>query len=150
MANKLIGVLIGLVGVLILVGSAWYAYEATGFVLKTELSTGEVMDHKFTGRVSTDGQQMGSTATRTTPMYAPVVAFRTDSGIAIEFQANWSEGDPPAIGTNVPVRYPRQYPEDARIAGFASLYGGAVILFVIGAVFAGAGGLILRAKKARR
>ncbi len=149
MATKLIGVSLGLAGVLILAGSAWYAYEATRFVLETELTTGEVVDHEFTGGINNAVREVGSTATRRTGIYAPIVAFRTDSGVAIEFQANWSEGDPPAIGSTVPVRYHEQNPAQARISGLVSLYGGAVILFLMGAVFAGAGGLILSAKGAR-
>jgi len=144
MINKLMGVLIGLVGVLILAGSAWYAYEATSYLSKTLSTTGEIVDHKFTGGLNSGFREVGSTATQTTPMYAPIVAFRSGSGVEVQFQANWSEGDPPAIGTTVPVRYLEDLPQDARIGGFASLYGGAAILFLIGAVLAGAGGLILR------
>ena len=77
-------------------------------------------------------------------MYAPVVSFETPNGNEIRFQASWSEGEPAAIGTEVGVRFPRDDPHDARVAGLASLYGGAGILLLLGAIFLGAAWLVIR------
>ena len=144
LVNKSVGWVVCLVGILIFAGGGWYAFEATRFLIDTETTSGEIVDHEFMGGSSAGFREVGSRQTQVTNMYAPIVTFRTPTGIDVRFRANWSEGEPPAIGTPVKVRYPPQSPYNARISGLSSLYGGAFILFLIGAVFAGAGALILR------
>lgn len=144
MAKKTAGWLMVLVGTLILALSTWYALEAIRFISVTESTVGEIIDHKFTGGLNTGTREVGSYQTKTTAMYAPIVSFKTSTGATVRFQANWSEGDPPPVGSTVSVRYPVQNPQKGRISGITSLFGGAAILLLIGAVFAGAGILILR------
>jgi len=141
---KTAGILLAAIGGLILLLSGWYAVEAFKFFANSESTSGVVVEHKFTGGLNTGMREVGSYQTKTNPMYAPVVKFATAEGKEIKFQANWSEGAPPAIGSWVAVRFPQENPEDARIAGIASLYGGAGILLVIGGIFFGAGVLVLR------
>lgn len=148
MAKKVAGWMIVLVGTLILALSAWYAYEAIRFLSGTESAMGEIVDHEFTGGLNTGSREVGSYQTQVIAMYAPIVAFQTSMGVNVRFKANWSEGDPPPVGSSVPVRYQAQNPENARISGTSSLFGGAAILFLIGAIFAGAGILILRKRRA--
>lgn len=143
MVKKAAGWMIFLVGTLILILSAWYAFEATRFLGGTEPTMGEVVDHEFTGGLNTGYREVGSHQTKVTAMYAPIVEFQTTTGSTVRFRANWSEGDPPPVGSSVSVRYPTQYPENARISGISSLFGGAAILFLLGVIFAGAGILIL-------
>lgn len=121
--------MIVLVGTLILALSAWYSFEATRFLIGTEPAMGEVVDHKFTGGLSTGFREFGSYKTQVTDMYAPIVEFQTSAGDNVRFQANWSEGDPPPVGSSVKVRYPERHPENARISGASSLFGGSGILF---------------------
>jgi len=144
MAKTIAGILLSLVGVVILAGGGWYAYEAFQFVGSTESTTGTIVEHKFTGGLNRTTREGGSRVTETVPMYAPIVEYQTGAGQNVQFQANWSEGDPPAIGTIVNVRYSPDAPTAARISSFFSLYGAALILFLIGGVFAMAGVLVLK------
>ena len=144
MARKAAGLMMLLAGTLILALSIWYTFEAIRFISGTESAKGEVVEHKFTGGLNTGSREVGSYKTKTIAMYAPIVSFKTSTGNAVRFQANWSEGDPPPIGSTVPVRYQAQNPKNARISGITSLFGGAGILLLIGFIFAGAGVLILR------
>lgn len=148
-AMKIVGFLLVACGGLLLLLAGWYAWEATSFFVGSESARGEIVEHKFTGGLNTNRREVGSSnATVVVDMYAPIVRFETPGGTEFTFQAGWSESEPPPIGTEVGVRYPERAPQDARVAGIASLYGGGAIVFVIGAVFAAAGGLVVR--KTRR
>ena len=141
---KIVGFLLAAIGGLILLLSGWYAVEATKFLANSESASGIVVEHKSTGGLNTGTREVGSYKTKATSMYAPIEKFETAEGKEIRFQVNWSEGEPPAIGSPVGVRFPKGNPKDARIAGLASLYGGAGILLVIGVIFFGAGALVFR------
>lgn len=68
--------------------------------------------------------------------YYPVVRFEDETGQLIEFQS--SSGSNPASysrGEKVSVFYLPGEPESARIDGFFSLWGGALILGIIGGAF---------------
>lgn len=68
--------------------------------------------------------------------YYPVARFEDDTGQMIEFQS--SSGSNPASysrGEKVSVFYLPGEPESARIDGFFSLWGGALILGIIGGAF---------------
>ena len=73
--------------------------------------------------------------------YYPVVQFRAASGREIEFQSN-SGSNPPSYnrGAQVTVLYEPANPEDAKIDGFFSLWGGTLIVGILGAVFGLIGG----------
>jgi hypothetical protein len=143
---KVVGSLLALIGCLFLLLAGWYGVEATRFFLNSESANGEVVEHEFTGGLNTGIREVGigEYGTKVTDMYAPVVMFSMPDGKEVRFRANWSEGEPPPIGTGVGVRYPRESPEKARITGVSSLYGGAGILLLIGGIFTGAGLLTLR------
>jgi hypothetical protein len=73
--------------------------------------------------------------------YKPVVRFSTEKGEDIEF-ASSSSSNPPSYreGELVKVFYRAGEPENAKIDGFFSLWGGALILSILGAIFATIGG----------
>ncbi|MDC0663594.1 DUF3592 domain-containing protein [Marinobacter sp. SS21] len=73
--------------------------------------------------------------------YYPVVVFQDDDGRQVEFKSN-TGSNPPSYnrGERVSVLYETSNPEGARINGFFSLWGGAVIVGVLGLVFATVGG----------
>lgn len=76
--------------------------------------------------------------------YYPVVEFNDAGGQLIEFQS--SSGSNPAsysVGEKVSVLYTVGEPESARIDGFFSLWGGAVILAIIGGAFFLVGALMV-------
>ncbi|MEM1082293.1 MAG: DUF3592 domain-containing protein, partial [Pseudomonadota bacterium] len=64
------------------------------------------------------------------------MSYETADGKTIRFQANWSEGDPPTIGSAVPVHYAPEWSGQARISILASLFGGTLIIGIIGGLFA--------------
>lgn len=68
--------------------------------------------------------------------YYPVVEFSTPNGRQVEFQSN-SGSSPPSYnqGEQVSVLYEPSNPEAAKINGFFSLWGGALIVGGIGSVF---------------
>lgn len=142
--KKVAGVLLALAGLAVLLLGGWYAVEAARFIGETESTNGVIVEHKFTHGLNSGIRESGGYQTRTTEMYAPIVEFESPVGEPVRFQANWSEGDPPAIGTEVGVRFRPERPSDARIAGVASLFGGAAIVLLIGTILGGAGVLIFR------
>lgn len=76
--------------------------------------------------------------------YYPVVEFNDANGQLIEFQS--SSGSNPAsysVGEQVSVLYTAGEPESARINGFFSLWGGALILGILGGVFFLVGALMV-------
>lgn len=138
------GGLLALAGLLVLLVGGLYAAEALRFIGNTEAARGVVVEHKFTHGLNTGTRKVGSHQTKTIDMYAPIVEFESANGRSVRFQAHWSEGSPPPIGTELGVRYRAERPEDARVGGWISLFGGAAIVGVIGLVFVGAGALMLR------
>ncbi|MDO3387534.1 hypothetical protein QWI17_16955 [Gilvimarinus sp. SDUM040013] len=118
MAKKLAGFLLFLVGMLILAGGVWYTYEAVRFIATTESTTGKIVEHEYTGGSNAGFRDVDGTS-QTTDMYAPIVEFRTPADTNVRFRANWSEGDPPAIGTTVPRCATRSsFPEAPVSRGF--------------------------------
>lgn len=138
------GGLLSLTGLLVLALGGLYAVEALRFIGDTQATRGVVVEHKFTHGLNTGTRKVGSHQTKVIKMYAPIVEFEAPGGRSVKFQASWSEGDPPPIGTELGVRYRIERPEDARVSGLISLFGGAAIVGLIGLVFAGSGWLVLR------
>ena len=70
------------------------------------------------------------------PIYAPVVRYTAADGVARQFVHHTASRPPAyAVGQRVGIRYHRERPADARMAGSASLYLGAIISALIAAVF---------------
>lgn len=146
---KTLGILLALPGALILLLGIWYVVEASRFIAGSATASGIIVEHRFTGGLNTGRKEVGTGArkTQTVDMYAPVVSFEGPDGKEVRFQANWNEGAPPPIGTEVSVRFPENNPDAARIAGWSSLYGGAGILLLLGGVFLGAAWLAVRFRR---
>ncbi len=70
------------------------------------------------------------------PIYAPVVRYTAADGLARQF-VHHTASRPPSytVGQQVEIRYRRERPADARMAGGFSLYLGTIISALIGAVF---------------
>lgn len=85
--------------------------------------------------------------------YQPVVQFAGQSGQTIEFVSSISSNPPEyRIGQKIPVLYDPADPQDARITGFFSLWGGSAILGGMGGVFflIGAGIILAGTLKVRQ
>lgn len=73
--------------------------------------------------------------------YAPVVQFKTENGERIEFTSSTSSNPPSySKGENVEVFYLPSNPQKARINGFFSLWGAALIVGLLGGAFFSVGG----------
>lgn len=67
--------------------------------------------------------------------YAPVVEFQTKDGSTVEFISSTSSNPPSySRGETVEVLYQETSPERAKIKGFFALWGGALIVGIIGAI----------------
>lgn len=120
--NK-IAIVFLLIGLGMLCGGGYWAIQTKGFLEKAVLGEGIVVE-------LVQSQSSDSTT------YAPIVHFTTEDGRKIEFVSSCSS-NPPAysIGQKVSVRYDRTHPEKAKIDGFFSLWGGPLILLILGMGF---------------
>jgi hypothetical protein len=68
--------------------------------------------------------------------YRPVIEFETRSGKRVEFISS-SGSNPPSYsqGESVEVLYQASSPEEAKVKAFFSLWGGSVVLSILGSVF---------------
>ena len=114
---------------------AFWSYDSTRrFLAGAATATGTV-----TELVRREGREQGDS-----PTYAPTVRFRTARGQSVELVGTPSS-NPPAysVGDEVRVLYDAARPNQASIDGIFSLWGVALILGGLGAVFAAVGGFVL-------
>jgi len=121
------------IGIAMLVG-AFFLYRNTSVFLEEAISAnGTVVD-------LVESRSSDSTT------YRPKVRFTTQNGKEVEFTSSTGSSPPSySRGETVVVRYRASEPERARIDGFFSLWGGAIILGGMGGVFFLIGGGILLA-----
>lgn len=124
---KIIGTVFSIVGVGMLIAATLMATHTRGFAEGAERAEGEVI-------------QLVRQRSSDSVTYAPVISFIAGNGLVYEFKSSLSS-NPPAYepGDRVAVLYNPERPLDARLDGFFSLWGGALVLGILGAVF-GAGG----------
>jgi len=125
-----------LIGLGMLIG-AFFAYRHTHDFLAEAISAqGTVVD--MTESHSRDSSGHSST------YYYPVIEFKDQRGETIRFTSS-SGSNPPSYsrGESADILYVPSRPQDASINGFFSLWGAAVILGGIGAIFFLTGGLII-------
>jgi hypothetical protein len=139
-AIAIVKYLFSLVGLVMLVG-AFYSYNSTAAFLK-EAATAEGIVVELLLSRSSDSIS-----------YRPLVQFTAQSGRVVEFAP--SAGSNPARyaeGEQVEVLYQTAQPSDAKINDFFSLWGVALILAAMGAVFflIGAGIILVIALKGRQ
>lgn len=141
--NIILGVFL-VVGLATLVGS-FFSFQATrDFLAEAERTSGVVVSLERKESRDSEGNRRVN--------YFPVVRFEVPSGASHQFQSN-SGSNPPAYreGDRVDVLYHPDRITDARIDGFMSLWGMAVVLFGVGLVFSGGTGatLLWRLRRAR-
>ncbi len=128
-----------LFGGAMLIAALLLAQHTRSFVARARHAPGEVVE-------LVPHQSSNSTT------YAPAVRFIAADGRAIQFVSSISSSPPAySVGERVDVLYLPGEPERAKIGAFFSLWGGAVILAGIGAVFFAIGLAVqLAARLARR
>lgn len=112
-----------LVGIGMLVGAFLFYRSTNSFLAEAAKAEGTVIELVQS--------RSGDSTT-----YRPVVQFESKNGQAIEFVSS-SGSNPPSYskGQKVEVLYRPTQPQDAKISGFFSLWGGSVILGGLGGVF---------------
>lgn len=129
---KVFKVLFPLIGLAALMG-AWMLYSnARQFVATAVTAEGTVVE-------------LVRSRSSDSTTYAPRVTFTDAQGRAHAFTSRTSS-NPPAyhVGETVRVLYRAESPQQARIDGFFSLWGGALIVGILGSVFALVGlGMVL-------
>jgi hypothetical protein len=129
----LLGGLFALIGLGLLAGAFW-SYDSTRrFVASAATATGAVIEV-----VRREGQEVGDS-----PTYAPRIRFHTAQGEPIEFVGTWSSPPAYSVGDTVRVLYDAARPQRASVAATFALWGVALVLGIIGAVFTTVGGLLL-------
>jgi len=117
-----------------LAASGYTYYSTNKFINQSTKTQGIVIDlvGSRSSRIRT-----GTSRSRNSTTYAPVVEFKTDSGDTIEFTSS-TRTNPPSFsrGERVDVFYDPWSPNNAKIDGFFSLWGSSLILGFVGLPFA--------------
>lgn len=113
-----------------LMGLSFYLYQDTrAFLSEAATAQGEIIDFEVReDRTNNDGRVDSS--------YHPVIRFDTQEGSEITFTSSSGSGSPSYdIGEKVEVLYSPSEPRSAKINGFFSLWGGALISGLLGVAF---------------
>jgi len=137
---KLIKYIFTILGIGILVGTFFIYMNASNFLKTSITSQGTVVD--LLESISSSNNSI---------MYNPLVNFIDEKGNSIEFSSS-SGSNPPSysIGEQVEVLYNPEFPNDAKINGFFSIWGGAIITGILGVVFFSIGISIFIFEKRKR
>ncbi len=129
-------------GVLGLVGAAFWANHTRSFLAHASHATGTVVN--LVGRSSgQSGSGQGRQAT-----WAPEVQFVSPDGRVHTFVSSTSSS-PPAYdrGESVDVLFEASNPDGAKINGFISLWGGPLIITIMCSIFAAIGAVMLLVRR---
>jgi len=120
-----------------LVGTLFLLKNTTSFLATSITSQGTVIDMETRRSSSSSGSGSSSKKSKT---YAPVIRFTDKSGNSYSFTSSTSSNPPSySIGESIEVLYNPVSPSDAKIKGFFSIWGGILILGILGIVFFGIG-----------
>ncbi|WP_111657207.1 DUF3592 domain-containing protein [Isoalcanivorax indicus] len=127
---KIITIAFTAVGVVLLAVAVGLGLNTQRFVAESHTATGQVV--ALDASRSSDG---GTT-------WRPVVSFRAGDGQTYRFSSQVSS-NPPAYkrGETVTVLYAPEQPDNARIKGLFSLWGGVLICALVGVMFTSVGGV---------
>lgn len=141
--EKIVGLVFSVIGIGLLLGDI-YAYKRTSrFIGNSEKAGGVVTElvKSYSGRSGS----FGDSGMSGSPVYAPVVRFKTPDGREFEFKSAVSSNPPSySAGDSVEVLYDKNNPASAEINGFFSLWFTVLILSFLGALFSGIGLTILK------
>jgi hypothetical protein len=124
-------ILFTLIGLGMLVGAYFLSASTRHFLQVAKRTSGEVTEILREKRSSGTGSKRQSST-----VYFPEIRFTTDNGIPVVFRGS-SGGSSPThhVGQRVEVLYDPAAPHDASLSGWFHLWGPAVIVGVMGAVF---------------
>jgi len=128
---KIMTTIFAVVGAGMIIGAVFMVISTNKFLDGAIIVNGEVMD-------------LVESYSEDSTTYAPVVAYRTETGDVFSFKSNTSSNPPSySIGEQIEVLYSPSDPRSARINSFFSLWGGSVIVGILGSVFFLIGGGII-------
>jgi hypothetical protein len=131
-ALKIIKYIFTIIGLGMLTG-AFFIYKNTSKFLETAVTT--------QGTVVELVESRSSSSSDNSIMYSPVVNFIDKKGVEVKVYSSTSSNPPSYnVGEKVEVLYAPETPQDAKIKGFFSLWGGATILGILGGIFFTIGG----------
>jgi len=124
-----IGYLFAAIGFGLLAGGFFWYQSVAEFIEEATVARGEVIDLVRSSSSSSSGSSSYT--------YRPVVTFKDQNGQLVEFVSS-SGSNPPSYsrGEQVDVFYRPEDPQNAKIDGFFSLWGGPMVLGLVGGVFA--------------
>jgi hypothetical protein len=123
-----------LIGLGMLTG-AFFMYRNTSQFLETAVTA--------QGTVVELVESRSSDSSSNSIMYAPVVNFIDKKGVEVKVYSSTSSNPPSYfVGEKVEVLYAPETPQNAKIKGFFSLWGGATILGILGGILFVIGGVI--------
>jgi len=112
------------VGLVALAVAIIWAVRTSAFIADATTAQGTVID------------LLASRSSDNSTTWRPVVRFAAADGRTVQFEAGFSSNPPMySRGENLEVLYSATNPQKASIKGFASLWGGPLIVGGIGAVF---------------
>jgi len=136
-ARQILGYSLVIIGMVLLTG-AYYMYQnSKSFVENAMVTEGTVIELLRTQSRNSDSYS-----------YRPIVVFETASGEAVEFISSTGSNPPRySKGEKVEVLYLPSEPQSAKMKGFFSLWGVALILGGVGSITLLSGGIPLLAMK---
>lgn len=136
---RLFSWIFALPGFAMLLGAAWWFHNQRSFLAEAVRAPGEVIH--FSSHRSKSG----------TTMWTPQVRFQAEDGRWIEFyDATSSNTRGYMLGEAVWVYHAPGQPEEAQLDRFFTLWGGPMIMGLLGLAFSGAGTLMLVAGRPSR
>ncbi len=120
-----------IIGAGMLIGTLFIYLNTNKFLATCVLSEGTVID-------------LVSSRSDDSYTYSPIVQFEDQYGNQVLFHSS-NGSNPPSysVGETVEVLFDPESPDDAKINGFFSLWGGVLILGILGTVFFAVGGAII-------
>lgn len=116
-----------LIGVGLFGGAAYWASLTRGFIARSAHGTGRVQ--KVDAQTSRDDQGDEHTS------YTPTVEFVAPDGTPHVFTASHSTSKPYRIGQELPILFERAAPDHARLDQWFPLWGGPLVLGLVGLPF---------------
>ncbi len=118
---------------------SWFLWQRSRRFLRDSLpATGEVLGYETRERTETDEGKEYTTYT-----YAPIVRYTDLNGVVREFTPSLSTGKKPySVGGPIRIRYYPQQDADARVDSVMSIYGLAIVSFIVGLILFGVGVII--------
>ncbi len=134
-------------GLLLLVFGIKDYFTTRSFLNNSVTTTGTITS---VSQETQNGTDPTTHTTTITTYYIPTISFNDSTGQSHSFTPSTRGSTPLQIGESITVRYSSTDPGTAQTDDFSSSWLGTILLLIIGAAFAGFGGLLLFVQKKGR